>query len=181
MTHGLQYTRLPCLSLSPRVCSNSCPLSQWFHPTISSSVTPFSTCPQSFLASESFPILHHGPEYWSFSFCISPSNEYSELISFRIDWFDLLAVQGTLKSSPAPQFESINFSVLSLLYGPTLTSTHDYWKNHNFDYMDFCRQCDVLAYTTTHCFMSSLICEKSLVFTLVCLLVFIFFWSIVDL
>ena len=62
-------------------------------------------------------------KYWSFSFNISPSNEYSELISFRIDWFDLLAVQGTFKSlSPTPQFESINFSVLSLLYSPTLTS-----------------------------------------------------------
>ena len=62
-------------------------------------------------------------KYWSFSFNISPSNEYSELISFRIDWFDLLAVQGTFKSlSSTPQFESINFSVLSLLYSPTLTS-----------------------------------------------------------
>ena len=64
------------------------------------------------------------PKYWSFS--ISPSNEYSGLISFSIDWFDLLAVQGTLKSSPAPQFKSINSSVFSLLYGPTLTSIHDY-------------------------------------------------------
>ena len=66
------------------------------------------------------------PEYWSFRFSISPSNEYSRLISFRIDWFDLLAVQ---ESSPTPQFKSINSSVLRLLYGPTLTSIHDYWKN----------------------------------------------------
>ena len=66
------------------------------------------------------------PKYWSFSFSISPSNEYSGLVSFRIDWFDLLAVQGTLESSPAPQFKSINSSVFSLLYGPTLTSIHDY-------------------------------------------------------
>ena len=73
------------------------------------------------------------PKYWSFSFSISPSNEYSGLISFRIDWFDLLAVQGTLKSSPAPQFKSINSSVLSFLYSPTLTSIHDYWKNHSLD------------------------------------------------
>ena len=65
------------------------------------------------------------PKYWSFSFSISLSSEYSELISFRIDWFDL-AVQGTLKSSPAPQFESINSLALSLLYSPTLTSIHDY-------------------------------------------------------
>ena len=62
------------------------------------------------------------PKYWSFSFSISPSKEYSGLISFRIDWFDLLAVQGTEEPSPAPQFESINSSVLNLLYGPTLTS-----------------------------------------------------------
>ena len=73
------------------------------------------------------------PKYWSFSFSISPSNEYSGLISFRIDWFDLLAVQGTLKSSPTPQFKSIKSSELSFLYCPTLTSIHDYWKNHSFD------------------------------------------------
>ena len=72
------------------------------------------------------------PKYWSFSFSISPSNEYSGLISFRVDWFDLLAVQGTLKeSSPTPQFKSINSSVFSFLYGPTLTSIHDHWKNHS--------------------------------------------------
>ena len=70
------------------------------------------------------------PKYWSYSFSISPSNEYSGLISFRTDWFDLLAVQ---KSSPGPQFESINSLVLSLLYGPSLTSMHDCWKNHSFD------------------------------------------------
>ena len=73
------------------------------------------------------------PKYWSFSFSISPSNEYSGLITFRIDWLDLLAVQGTLKSSPTPQFKSINSSALSLLYSPTLTSIHDYWKNHSFE------------------------------------------------
>ena len=72
------------------------------------------------------------PKYWSFSFNISPSNEYSGLISFRLDWFDFLAVQGTLESSPTPQFKSISSSVLSLLYGPTLTSIHDYLKNHSF-------------------------------------------------
>ena len=72
------------------------------------------------------------PKYWSFSFSISPSNEYSGLISFRIDLFDP-AVQGTQESSSAPQFKSINSLVLSFLYGPTLTSVHDYWKNHSFD------------------------------------------------
>ena len=67
--------------------------------------------------------------YWSFSFKFSPSNEYSGLIAFRTDWFDLLAVQGPLKSSPKPQFKSINSLALSLLYGPTLTSVCDYWKS----------------------------------------------------
>ena len=74
------------------------------------------------------------PKYWSFSFSISPSNEHPGLTSFRMDWLDLLAVQGTLKkSSPTPQFESINSSALSFLYSPTLTSIQDYWKNHSFD------------------------------------------------
>ena len=73
------------------------------------------------------------PKYWSFSFSISPSNEHLGLISFRMDWLDLLAVQGTLKSSPTPQFKSINFSALSFLYSPTLTSIHDHWKNHSLD------------------------------------------------
>ena len=71
------------------------------------------------------------PKYWSFS--ISPSNEYSGLISFRIDWFDLLAVQGSQESSPTPKFKSINSSALSFLCSQTLTSIHDYWKNHSFD------------------------------------------------
>ena len=69
------------------------------------------------------------PKNWRFSFSISPTSEYSGLISFRMDCFDLLAVQGTLQeSSPAPQFETINFLALNFLYGPTLTSVHDYWK-----------------------------------------------------
>ena len=77
-------------------------------------------------------VLHiRWSKYWSFSFSISPFHEYSGLISFRIDWFDLLAVQGTLGSSPATQFEIINSLTLSLLCGPTLTSTHDYWENHS--------------------------------------------------
>ena len=124
------------------------------------------------------------PKYWNFSFIISPSNEYSGLISFKIAWFDLLAVQGTLllllsrfsrvrvcvtpwtaahqaplstglsrqeywsglpfpsspRDSPTPHFKSINSSVLGLLYGPVLTSIHDYWKNHSFDYTYLCWQ-----------------------------------------
>ena len=70
------------------------------------------------------------PKYWSFSFNISPSNEHPGLIPFRMDWLDLLAVQ---ESSPTPQFKSINSLVLSFLYSPTLTSIHDYWKNHSLD------------------------------------------------
>ena len=79
-------------------------------------------------------VLHiRWAKYWSFSFSISPSNKYSVLISFRIDWMDPLAVQGTFKSSPTSHFESINSSALSILYSPTLTSIHDYQKNHSFD------------------------------------------------
>ena len=77
------------------------------------------------------------PKYWSLSFSISLSNEYSGLISFTIDWFDLLTVLGTEESSPGPQFKSISSLVLSLLYGPAVTSVHDYWKNHSFDCTDF--------------------------------------------
>ena len=82
------------------------------------------------------------PKYWSFS--ISPSNEYSGLITFTIDWFDL-AVQGTLKS--LLQHHSSRASIIQcLLNGPTLTSVHDYWKNHSFDCTDFCQQSDVFAF-----------------------------------
>ena len=73
------------------------------------------------------------PKCWSFSFNISPSNEYSGLISFRVDWLDLLAVEGTLESSPTPQFKSINSSALSFLHSPTLTAIHDHRKNHSLD------------------------------------------------
>ena len=87
------------------------------------------------------------PKYWSFSLSISSSNEYSGLISFRIDRFDLLAVQGTLKSLlQHHKFKSINFLALSFLYGPTLTSIYDYWKNYSFDQMDLCRKSDVCPF-----------------------------------
>ena len=92
---------LPCPSPTPRVYSNSCPLSWWCHPTISSSVIHFSSCLQSFPASGSSnesALRNRWPKYWSFSFNINPSNEHQGLISFRMDWLDLLAVQGTLKS-----------------------------------------------------------------------------------
>ena len=96
------------------------------------------------------------PKYWSFSLSTSPSNEYSGLISFRMDWFDLLAVQGTLKS--LQKFKNINTSVLSFLYGPTVTSILDYWKNHSFDYRDLCRQSNViLSITLLACELSAIV------------------------
>ena len=100
--HGLQHDRPPCPSPTPGVYSNSCPLSRWCHPTMSSSVVHFSSCLQSFPALGSFPISQffaiRWPKYWSFSFNISLCNEHSGLISFRMDWLALLAVQRTLKS-----------------------------------------------------------------------------------
>ena len=135
--HGLQHSRLPCPSPAPRACSNSGPSSQWCHPTISSSVVPF---PASiFPAIRVFPVS----QYWSFSFSINPSNEYSGLISLRIYWLYLLVFQRTLKSLLQAQFKSINSLVLSFLFGSNLTSIHDYWKNHSFDYADLCQQSNV--------------------------------------
>ena len=134
--HGLEHTRLLCPPLSPRVCSDSCPLSQWCYLTISS-CHPLLFLPSVFpsirvFSSES-ALRIRWPKYWSFNFDISPSNEYSGLISFRIEWFDLLAVQGTPRVFFTPQFESIDSSALSFLCSPTLTSIHDYWKNHSLD------------------------------------------------
>ena len=99
--HVLPHARPPCPSPTPGVYPNSCPLSQWCHPTISSSVVPFppaSIFPSIRAFSSESGLRMRWPKYWSFSFNISPSNEHSGLISFRIDWLDLLAVQGTLKS-----------------------------------------------------------------------------------
>ena len=101
--HGLQHARLLCPSLSPGVCSTSCPFSQWCYPTISS------PSPPALYLSQHQDLFQwvRWPKYWSFS--ISPSNEYSRMISFKIDWFDL-AVQGTLKS--LLQHHSLKLSVL---------------------------------------------------------------------
>ena len=100
-SHGLQHARLPCPSLSPGVCSDSCPLSPWCHLTISSSIAPSTLVPNlsqhQGLLNES-ALCIRWPKYCSFSFSISPPSEYSGLVSFRIDWLVLLAVQGTLKS-----------------------------------------------------------------------------------
>ena len=93
-------------------------------------------------------VLHtRWPKYWNFSFSISPSNDYSGLISFRMDWLDLLEVQGTLKSVlQYHSSKSISSLALSFLHSPTLTSIHDYWKKHSFDYMDFCWHSNVSAF-----------------------------------
>ena len=99
--HESQHARPPCPSPTAGGNSDSCPSSQWWHPTISSSVVPFSSCPKSLPASvfsNESTLCMRWPKYWSFSFSISPSNEHPGLKSFRMDWLDLLAVQGTFKS-----------------------------------------------------------------------------------
>ena len=142
-TQGLQPTRLLCPSLTPRVCSNSCPLSQWCCLIISSSVSLFSFCLQSFPASGSFPVSQlftsDGQSMLQYFSSISSSNEYSGLISFRIDWFNLLSPRDSHAISLGLQFESINSSTPGLLYDPSLTSIHNYWQTHSFAYMDFCQ------------------------------------------
>ena len=126
------------------------PMSQWCHLTMSSSVIPFSFWAQFFPTSWSFPTSRlfssGGQSTWA-----SPS---ASVLPMNIqDWFPLdwlvgspCSLRDSQESSPTPQFKSINSSVLSLLYGTTLTSLHDYWKNHNFDYMDPCQQNDVFAF-----------------------------------
>ena len=122
--HGPQHTRPPCPSATPGVYPNSCPLRRWCHPTISSSVVPFSSCLQSFPASGYFPMsqfLTSGGQDWSFSFSISPSSEYSGLSSFRIDWLDLLAVQGTLKSLLQHHSSKASIQFSWVLCGPYIS------------------------------------------------------------
>ena len=147
--HELLHSRLPCPWLAPRVCSNSCPLNLWYHYTVSFSVVSFLLLPSIFpsirvFSSESSFCIRW-LKYWSFRFSISPCNEYSGLISFRIDWLDC-SPKGSQESSLTPEFENINSLALSLLYGPTLTSVHDYWKNHSLDYTDLCQQNDVFDF-----------------------------------
>ena len=129
--HGLQHTRPPCPSptsielLMPSKHLILC------HPLF--------LLPSIFPSIRVFPnesVLHiRWSKYWSFSFSISPANEYSGLISFRMDWLDPLVIQESYsqESSPTPQFKSINSLALSFVYSPTLTSMHDYWKNYSFD------------------------------------------------
>ena len=135
--YGLQHTRPPCPSPSPGACSNSCPLSQWCHPPISFSVAPFSSCPQSFPASGSFPM---SLLFLSGGQSIGVSASTSVLPMNIQDWFPLgwtgwisCSPRDSQESSPTLQFKRINSLALSFLYSPTLTSICDYWKNHSFD------------------------------------------------
>ena len=136
--HGLQHARLPCPSPSHWACSNSCPLSWWCHPTISFSVIPFSSCLQSFPTSGSFPVsclFTSGGQSIGASVSVFPMN---------IQGRSPCSPRDSQESSPTPQFKSINsLALLCLLYGTTLTSKRDYWKNHSFDCMDLCQQINV--------------------------------------
>ena len=153
--YGLQLARLPCPSPTPRAYSNSCPSCRWCHPTISSSVVPFSSRLQFFPASGFFSnesvLCIRWPKYWSFSFSISPSNEYSGLVSFRMDWLDLLAVQGTRQnlhqhhSSKASILRCSAFFIVQLLHpymttGKTiaLTRCHKRTKFLNYFLITYC-------------------------------------------
>ena len=148
--HRLQHTRLPCPSLSPGVCSNSCPLSQWCHPTISSCY-PLLLLPSIFpsirVFSNDLALCIMWPKWWSFSFSVRCSNEYSVLISYRIHWFNLLAVQGTLKSllqdhsSKALILQHSAFFIVQLSH-PYMTIG----KTIALTILDLCRQSDVSAF-----------------------------------
>ena len=125
--YGLQHARLPCPSPTPEAYSNSCPSRWWCHPTISSSFVSFSSCLQSFPTSGCFQMtaLHiRWPKCWSFSFNISPSNEHPGTMSLRMDWVDLLAVQGTLKS--LLQHDSSKASILRHSACFTVQLSHPY-------------------------------------------------------
>ena len=129
--HGLQNARPPYPSPTLRVYSNSCPLNWWSHPTISSSVIPFSSCLQSFPASRSFQMSQL---FASGGQSIGVSASASVLPMNTQDWSPLgWTVWISLWSSPTPQFKNINSSVLSFLYSLTLTSVYDHWKNHSLD------------------------------------------------
>ena len=147
-THDLQDARLPCPSLPPRVCSNSCPLSQWCHPTISSSVAPFSSCPQSFLASGSLPMSRFfasDGQSIGGSALVLPMNIQG--------WFPLgltrlisLLSKGLSRVLSSTTIGKHQFFGSQASFGPTLTFMHDYWENHSFDNIDLCWQSDVSAF-----------------------------------
>ena len=135
--HESQHARPPCPSPTPGVHPNSCPSSRWCHPAIPSSVIPFFSCPQSLPAAESFPISQlftWGGQRTGVSASASFLQKKAQ------GWSPSNGLVGSpcspgesQESSPTPQFKSINSSALSLLHSPTLTSIHDYWKNHSLD------------------------------------------------
>ena len=147
--HRLQHARPPCPSPSPSLL-RLVPIESLMPSNHLILCHPLLLLPSIFptirVFSNESALWIRWPKYWSFGFSISPSNEYSGVISFRIDWFDLLAAQGTQESSSAPQFKGISSLALSLFHCPALRSVHDYWKNHSFDYMDLCRQSNVSAF-----------------------------------
>ena len=135
--HESQHTRPSCPSPTPGVHSDSRPSGQWCHPAISSSVIPFSSCPQSLPPSESFPmsqLFAWGSQSTTVSALASFLPKYTQGWS-PSEWTGWISLQskGLSESSPTPQFKSINSSAFSLLHSPTLTSIHGYWKNHSFD------------------------------------------------
>ena len=147
---GLQHARPPCPSPTPRDYSNSYPLSQWCHPTISSSVIPFSSHLQYFPALGSFQMSQL---FASAGQSIRVSASASVLPKNTQDWFPLgwtgwisLQSRGLSRVFSTIQFKSISSSALSFLYSPTLTSIHDHWKNHNLSLMDLCWQNNVSAF-----------------------------------
>ena len=145
--HELQHARPPCPSATPGVYSNSCPSSRWYHPAISSSVAPFSSCPQSLPASGTFPMSQLFT--WGGQ-SIGVSASTSVLPMNTQDWSPLgwspCSPRDSQEFSPTPQFKSINFLVLRFLHSPTLTSIHDHWKNHSLDQTDLCCQSNVSAF-----------------------------------
>ena len=146
--HGLKHTRLPFTISQSLLKLISIKSVMPFNHHILCHLLLLSTVFSSIrVSSNGLALSVRWSKYWSFCFTISPSNEYLGLISFNIDWIDILAVQGTLKS--LLQYHSSKESVLlalSLLYCLTLTSRHDYWKNYSFEHIDLCQQNDVSAF-----------------------------------
>ena len=145
-----QHARPPCPSPAPRVYSNSCPSSWWCHPAISSSVVPFSSCPQCLPASGSFPtsqLFTWGGQILEFQLQ-HQSFQWTPRTDLLQDWLvgSPCSPRDSQESSLTPQFKSTNFSVFSFLHSPTLTSSHDHCQNHSLDQMDLCWQSNVSAF-----------------------------------
>ena len=140
--HGLQHARFPVHHQLPEHAQTHVyqvsDVIQSSHYLSSPSPPAFNLSQHHNFSNESV-LRIRWPKYWSFSFSISLSNEYSGLTSFRIDWFDPCSPRGSQESSPTPQLKSINSLALSFLYGPILTSIHDHWNNHCFDCIDLSR------------------------------------------